>query len=526
MHRRTLLKLSLTATLAAPHIARSATTKALKFIPQADLAVLDPIATPAFVTHNHAYLVFDTLYGVDSNFAAHPQMVEGETVENDGKTWRITLRDGLRFHDNEPVRAQDVVASLNRWAHRDTYGGDLVAATDEMSALSDTVVQLRLNKPFPTLKDLLGKAGTNMPCIMPERLAKTDPMVPLTEMIGSGPFRFVSAERVPGDHVVYEKFAGYVPRPQGSVDFLSGPKHAYVDRIEWHVIPDASTALAALQSGEVDWWEQPTFDMLPLLRRDANINVEVQDKSGFLGLLRLNHLQPPFDNPAIRRAIFPAINQADFMTAVAGTDQSMWRDKIGFITPGPMASDAGMAALDGPRSRDAARQALKDAGYKGEKVVLMAPTDFASIYAMSLVSEDVLRGIGMNVELQSTDWGTVVQRFNNKGPLDKGGWSALCTYTTGAVTNNPADHRLIRSQGEKGGVYGWPNSPKIEALRTAYLEAQTEEARKAACRELQLQAFQDVPFIPLGLFFQPTASRKTVSGILQGFPLFYNVKLA
>ncbi|MBV9785369.1 MAG: ABC transporter substrate-binding protein [Acidisphaera sp.] len=524
MKRRDVLRAGIAA-LAMPAVARAAGPTTLRFVPQADLAVLDPIATPAFVTHNHGYMVFDTLYGVDDAFVAHPQMAEGHTVEDDGKTWRITLRDGLRFHDGEPVRARDVVASLNRWGRRDTYGTDLVAATDELSAPSDRVVQFRLKKPFPTLPDLLGKAGTNMPCIMPERLAGTDPMKPLAEMVGSGPFRFVAAERVPGDRVVYEKFAGYVPRPQGQVDFLSGPKIANVDRVEWHVIPDPSTAAAALQSGEVDWWEQPTTDVLPLLRRNPELSVEVQDKSGFLGVLRLNHLQPPFDNPAIRRALFPAIDQADFMTAVAGTDRSMWRDGIGFITPGPMASDAGMTALTGPRSRDAARQALKDGGYKGEKVVLMTPTDFASINAMSLVAEDCLRGIGMNVEMQSTDWGTVVQRFNNKGPLDKGGWSALCVYTTGAVTNNPADHRLLRAQGEKGGVYGWPSSPRIEALRTAYLDADSTDARKTICRDLQLQAFQDVPFIPLGIFYQPTAARKSVTGILQGFPLFYNLRL-
>jgi peptide/nickel transport system substrate-binding protein len=202
----------------------------------------------------------------------------------------------------------------------------------------------------------------------------------------------------------------------------------------------------------------------------------------------------------------------------------MWRDGIGFLTPGPMASDAGMAALTRPRDPAAARQALKDAGYAGEKVALMTPTDFASIHAMTLVADDYLRGIGMNVELQATDWGTVVQRFNAKQPVDRGGWSALCTYTTGAVTNNPADHRLIRGRGEPGGVYGWPDSPGIERYRTAYLAATTDEARQEACRALQLEAFQDVPFVPLGLFYQPTVFNRTVSGIPKGFPLFYNIR--
>ena len=523
MQRRDLL-LAGTAALAGPRIASAQAARPLRFVPQADLAILDPVATPAFVTRHHGFMVFDTLYGVDSNFVARPQMVQGHEVTSDGKQWTLRLRPGLKFHDGEPVRAKDVVASLQRWGKRDTYGFDLFAALDEMTAPADDMVVLRLKKPFPSLPDLLGKAGTNMPCIMPERLAGTDPFRPVSEIIGSGPFRFVAAERVPGSRAVYERFAGYVPRPEKS-DFTSGGKVALIDRIEWLTMPDPSTAAAALRNGEIDWWEQPIPDLLPLLRRAPGVSVSVQDPSGFLALLRLNHLLPPFNNPAIRRALFPAVDQSAYMNATAGDDRSLWRDGIGFITPGPMASDVGMAALTGPRDPEKAKAALKAAGYAGEKVVLMTPTDFASINAMTLVAEGMLRAIGMNVEMQATDWGTMLQRFNNKGPITSGGWNALCTYTTGAVTNNPADHRLIRALGEKGGVYGWPEDPKIEALRTTYLDATTEEARKQACQEIQREAFQNVPFIPLGLFYQPTAFRKNVVGIQNGFPLFYGVKL-
>jgi peptide/nickel transport system substrate-binding protein len=307
MKRRSFLSLTGTA-LAAPFVARADAVKVLHSVPQANLAILDPIATPAFVTRHHGFMVFDTLYGVESNFVPHPQMVAGHVTDEDGRTWRLTLREGLVFHDGEPVRAQDVVASLARWGKRDTYGQDLFAVTDELAATSDKVVQFRLCKPFPTLPDLLGKAGTNMPCIMPERLAQTDPMKPVSEMVGSGPFRFVAKERVSGQLAVYERFDRYVPRSGGATDFLSGPKIAYLDRVEWRTIPDAATAAAALQVGEVDWWEQPLPDLLPLLRRDAKLLVEVQDDSGFLGLLRLNHPQPPFNNPAIRRALFPGID--------------------------------------------------------------------------------------------------------------------------------------------------------------------------------------------------------------------------
>jgi peptide/nickel transport system substrate-binding protein len=522
MKRRDLMLLT-TAGLALPRLARSQEGKVLRFVPQADLALLDPVATTAFVTRNHGFLVYDTLYGVDENFTAHPQMVEGHVTEQDGKLWKLTLREGLRFHDGEPVRARDVVASLNRWGQRDTYGFDLMAAIDELSAPSDGIVQFRLKKPFPTLADVLGKAGTNMPCIMPERLASTDPVVPVSEVIGSGPFRFVASQRVPGALNVYERFAGYVPRNGGSPSFLAGPKIAHLERVEWRTMPDPATAAAALQSGEIDWWEQPIPDLLPVLSRGRATATDVHDKAGFLALLRLNHEQPPFNNAKIRQALFAALDQADFMTAVAGSDPRMWQKDIGFFTPGPMTNDAGMEALRAPRDVNKARQMLKDAGYRGEKVALMAPTDFASINALSQVTGDLFNRIGLNVDYQAVDWGTVVQRWNSKQPVEQGGWSAFCTFTTGASTINPADNKFIRGLGDRG-IYGWPVSERIESLRAAFLDAPDLPSQKEICQRMQLAAFEDVPYVPLGVFFQPTAFRRNVSGMLSGFPLFYNIR--
>lgn len=511
--------------VAAPAIVSAQGQRTLRFVPQADLAILDPIATPAFVTRSHALMVFDTLYGWDANFVSRPQMAEGHVVENDGKLWRITLREGLRFHDGEPVRARDVVASINRWGKRDTYAFDLMDAVDEISAESDRVVALRLKKPFPTLADLLGKPGTNIPCIMPERLASTDPMRPLTEMVGSGPFRYIANERVAGALNVYTRFEGYVPRSEGTPSFLAGPKVPHLDRVEWRTMPDPATAAAALQSGEVDWWEQPLPDLLPVLRRHRDVRTSIQDETGFIAFLRLNHVQPPFNNPAVRRAIFAALDQAEVMRAVAGEDSAMWRDSIGFITPGPMANSAGMQALTTPRSIDEAKRQLQAAGYRGERVVFMAPTDFAAINAMSLVSGDLLRRIGFNVDYQSLDWGTLAQRWNSRQPVEQGGWSAFCTFTTAAATATPADNKFIRGIGDRG-LMGWPDSPDIERHRTAFLDATDDGAQRVACAALQEAAFRDVPYVPLGIFLQPTAYRRNVLDIPKGFPLFFNVRKA
>ncbi len=510
--------------LAMPRISAAADSRVLKFVPQADLALLDPIQTTAFVTRNHALLVFDTLYGVDANWKAQPQMAAGHVVENDGKTWKITLRDGLRFHDNTPVLARDVVASLLRWGKRDSFGLALMAVTEEISAISDKVVQIRLKKPFPLLPDALAKTGANISAIMPERLAATDAFAQVSEMVGSGPFRFVAGERVPGSKVVYEKFAGYVPRPDGVASLMAGPKVAHFERVEWITIPDAATAAAALQSGEIDWWEQPTTDFQPLLKRNGNIAVEVTDATGGYGIVRFNFTTPPYDNPAIRRAALAAVSQSDVMQAIAGTDPAMWRNNVGFFLPGtPMASDVGLEAVREPPDLERARKMLAESGYKGEKLVFLVATDLPSLNAQGQVVADAWKKIGFNVDLQMLDWGTVIQRLPSQQPIDKGGWNAFSNSTAGVNTFNPAAHNFIRGSG-KSATFGWADLPKLEELRNAWFDAPTVEAQAALCREMQRVSFETVPFIPTGVFFQPTAYRKTLADVRRGFPQFYGVR--
>jgi peptide/nickel transport system substrate-binding protein len=512
--------------LAMPSLAKTAGSRVMRFIPQADLAVLDPVWTTAYVTRNHGMLVFDTLFGQDSNFQPQPQMVEGVQTDNDGKLWTLTLRPGLMFHDGTPVLARDCVASIQRWSKRDAFGQALMAATDELSAPSDKTIQFRLKRPFPLLPAALGKVGVAMLPIMPERLAKTDPFTQITEMVGSGPFRFKADERVAGARVAYERFEGYVPRSSGTPDWTAGPKIAHLDRVEWTVIPDGATAVAALQNDEADWWEQPTFDLLPLLRRDSNVVIETLDPTGYPSMLRMNQLFPPFDNPAIRRALLGAVNQADFMTAIAGTDPAMWKDKVGYFPPGsPLASDAGMQALTGPRDLDRVKKDLAAAGYKGERIVVMIASDFPVLNAMGLVGADMLTKAGMNVDVSETDWGSVVQRRASRNPPDKGGWSVFFTSFTGLDQYTPAGHLGLRGNGTAG-WFGWPTAPKLEQLRDEWFQAPDAAAQKAVGVKIQEQAFIDVPYLPLGEYLQPTAHAKTLTGVLKGFPIFWNVSKA
>ena len=516
MNRRDLLA-GAAATLAAPSV-WAQPAQLCRFVPQADLAVLDPIWTTATVTRNHGYLVFDTLYGMDAQYRIQPQMVEGHTVEEDGRRWRLTLREGLRFHDGEKVRARDVVPSLQRWGQRDAFGSALLAVTDELSAVSDRVVQFRLKQPFPLLPDALGKPGVNMPAIMPERLARTGADVRVTEMVGSGPYRFLADEWRQGALAVYHRFDGYAPRPDGNASFTAGPKRPRFDRVEWRIIPDAATAANALLAGEVDWWERAATDTLPLLKRSRTVVTKVLEPTGALQFLRFNQLHPPFDNPAIRRAILAAVNQTDFMLAAAGDDRSLWNDRCGAFTPGtPLATEAGLDVLQG--NPDQARRNLAAAGYQNERVVMLGVTDVPEIAAICEVAGDMLRRAGLNLDYQTMDWGSAVQRRTSTAPPDKGGWSIHHSGFGGLDMASPAANLALRGNGRQAWI-GWPTSPRLEALRAEWFAAPSIAAQQQICAAMQAQLWQDVPYIPLGLVRRATAYRANLRDMPEGGVLF------
>ena len=525
MRRRSLLKAASLSLLTTPAIAQPASV--LKFVPQADLAVLDPVYATAYVTRNHAFLVFDTLYGLDESYVPRPQMVEGHVVEDNGKLWTLTLRDGLVFHDGQKVVAADAIASIKRWAARDAFGASLMLATDDLSAPSDRQIRFRLNKPFPNLPLALGRGSNTMLPIMPARLASTPGTQQVTEMIGSGPYHFVASERVPGSLAVYRKFDGYVPRRDGVASFTAGPKIANIERIEWHTIPDPATAAAALKNREIDWWEQPTSDLLPLLRRDHFIKVEVFDRAGNIGFLRVNSLLPPFDNPAIKHALLGAISQADFMQAVVGADPQMWHAPAGVFAPGtPLATSVGLDIFTDKPDFAQVKRNLAAAGYKGETVAFMAATDFPAINALCEVSADMFRKAGINLDYQATDWGSVTSRRNKQGSPDQGGWNAHCTYTAGYDLLNPGSNPSLNAIG-KAGFVGWPTNAKLAALRSAWFDAPDLGTQQQICDAIQIEFLRDPPYFPLGQFFTATAYRNTISNIPRGaFSLFWGIKMA
>jgi peptide/nickel transport system substrate-binding protein len=515
---------TIAAGLAVPHVARAGNNRLLTFIPQSDLAILDPIFTAAYVTRHHAMMVFDTLYGMDGAYAVQPQMAAGHRVEDDGKTWLITLRDGLKWHDGEAVLARDCAASIRRWGARDSFGQTVMAVTDAVDAPDDHTIRFRLKRPFPMLLSALGKPGSNVCVMMPERFAVTDPFRQITEMIGSGPFRFIAKDRVPGSLIAYERNEAYVPRADGVASFTAGPKVVHLDRIEWHVIPDAATSAGAMEAGEHDWWEAPTFDLLPLLLKVGSLTVAPPDPLGYISGIRFNQTQPPFNNPALRRALLGAVSQEDYMTAVAGTGHSAWRTGVGVFCPlSPMASDAGMEVLTGPRDFAAVKRAVAASGYRGERAVVLVPSDFPTLKALGDIGVDMLGRAGIAVEPRYTDWGSLLQLLAKTGPVEEGGWSVFHSTWSGLDQFDPAVHVWIRGNG-KAASRGWPDSPRLEALRDDWLIAANDADRKRIAADIQRQVLVDVPYIPLGQFLPRTVYQRTVTDVLRGYPLFWNLR--
>ncbi len=523
MKRRTLLTAA-AATLAAPRLSLAQNTRVLKFVPQANLSSMDAVAGTQYVVRNAAMMVWDQLYGTDGSITPKPQMCEGHEVNANLTVWTFKLRDGLKWHDGEKVTTRDVIASLKRWMVRDTMGQRIQASLDALEAIDDRTFRFRLNKPFAKMLFALGKSNAPVALMMPERIASTDPFQLIKEYVGSGPMKFNTAEWVPGAKAIFERFEGYQPRSEAA-DWSSGGKRMNFDRIEWIIMPDISTASAALQNGEIDWWENPAADVVPLLKRNRNINVDIGDPLGNIGSFRMNHLNPPFDKVGVRRAVLMALSQADYMQAVVGEDTNLWKLCPSFFTPGtPLYTEVGGELLKGPRNYDAAKKMLQESGYNGERIELVVPTDVPITKAEGDVTADLLAKIGMNVNYVATDWGTTGTRRASKAPVSQGGWNIFHTWHAGADCINPAPYTALDAGGDKA-WFGWPKSDKVQSAIADWYAAPDLAAEKAAAVAINQASFENVSYIPTGFFVQYTAWRKNVSGVVKApFPVFWGVE--
>ena len=516
---------SASALLAARARGQPAGRRTLRVVPSSDLAELDPTRVANLVGRVYSQMVFDTLYALDRNLQPQPMMVEGRSVSADQLTYTFTLRTGLFFHDGTPVTTRDVVASLNRWMRGTSIGGQLGSRVDGIAPLDARTFRLTLKQPFGLVEFMLAGPGAPIAAIMPEADATRADGVALTTPVGSGPFRFVAVERLAGARAVFERNPAYAVRsepPNG----LAGGRMVKVDRVEWTVMPDATTAANALVNGEVDFWDTVSPDLAPFLR-GRGVTVRRTASLPTVAFVRPNFQLPPFDDVRARQALALLVDQDEMMQAVAG-ENSGWSQCRSFSVCGTeFGTETGSEPYrkpDVPR----ARQLLAAAGYKGETLVLVGTPTLAPIDAMTQVLAQSLTNAGAAVDVQMTDFPTMLQRINARGkPIGEGGWHLFAYYAIGSSWFHPLMNVSLDLNCHGPSWPGFPCDPAGEALRQAFLAAPDDAARKTAFSALQTRLWEFIPYVPAGQFDQLNGYRSNVSGVLDScFLAYWNIAVA
>jgi peptide/nickel transport system substrate-binding protein len=497
--------------------------KVLRVVPHSNLNILDPIWTTQYMARNHGYMVYDTLFGTDEKNRIQPQMVQTWTESPDHRLWTFTLRPGLMFHDTKPVTGEDVVASLERWGQRDAMGQKLMSFVERMDAPSPDTFRIFLREACGFVLEALGKPSSNVPFIMPKRVADTPADKQIEDATGSGPYVFLKDQFKPGDKAVYAKNLKYVPRkepPSGT----AGGKQVYVERVEWNLaLRDAQAQVNALANGEVDIIEQPAFESYPPLKADKNVQIVNANPLGFQYMGRFNHLHPPFNNPKVRQAALAAFQQEPFLRAQVGIKE-YYRPCPSMFTCGtPYGSPKG-ADIQAKSNLKKAQELLKASGYDGTPVVLMKPTDLAAIQKLPDVAAQLLRQAGFKVDLQAMDWNTVVTRRAKKDPPAQGGWNMFFTAWVAPDIWNPLTNPAVGALGEKS-WFGWPSDDALEKLRDQFARETDETKKKSLAEAIQARAFEIGTHAPLGEYIEPLAARKNITGFVTGpGNLYWNIK--
>jgi peptide/nickel transport system substrate-binding protein len=513
--------LCVTAGLLSPTSVVADDEQVLRAVMHSDLKILDPGWTTAYITRNHGYMVYDTLFALDENLEVRPQMVGSWSVSADGLAYDFTLRDGLTFHDGAPVTGEDVVASLRRWGQKDPMGQRLMTLLADLKASGPNSFILTLSEPYGLVLASLARPSFYVPFIMPKRVAETPASEQIADHTGSGPFIFKKDEWRPGARAVYERNPAYTAREEPP-SWLAGAKVAKVDRIEWVWIPDQQTAMNALLAGEIDLIEAPAHDLLPVFEADPDIVVENTNPLGYQYWFRFNFLHPPFDNPKIRQAAFAALSQLDFLNAIIG-NADYYRECAAMLVCGTIyASERGGEVM--LRSDfELSRRLLAEAGYDGTPVVFLHATDVPVLNNAGPVAKQQLERGGFTVELESMDWQTLVSRRARKEPPAAGGWNAFMTWTLAVDVFNPAGLGVLSGTCEQA-WFGWPCDQEMETLLDRFARATDLDQQRELATQIQRHALQFGTHAWLGEWYQPMAWRKEVSGVVKSpVPVFWNV---
>jgi len=492
----------------------------IRAVMHSDLRVTDPIITTAHITRNHAYMIYDVLVAKDSSFNVRPQMADW-TISDDGTIYSFTLRDGLKFHDGAPVTARDAVASLRRWAVRNPGGQMIMDETISLEAQDEKNFVWSLKRPFGPLLDTLAYSPI-MPFIMPEAVANTPPDQPINSFIGSGPFKMVVEEFQPGIGATYVKNEDYVPRDEPPDD-MAGGKVVHIDKVRWVSMPDQQTVINALASGEIDYVELVPPDLLSLVEDNDDVIIQKRAPLNAQTIGRMNFKHPPFDNQKIRQAALYALYQEPILVNMMALPE--YYDLCGAIfgCGTPFSSEAGAETLLERGDVEKAKALLAEAGYDNTPIVLMQPTDVASLTAQPIVAAQLLRAAGFNIDLQPMDWQTLVSRRVSMAPPAEGGWNLFFTNWDAPDIASPLTSVMLNGRGDQG-WFGWPVDETLESLKQDYVNTKSDEERVQVAAKIQAHVLDFVIYVPLGEYQFPEGRRKNIKGgIATNVPVFWNM---
>lgn len=493
-----------------PSAGKTRTQSVLRVVPHANLVLLDPTWTSIYITRNHGYMIYDTLFAMDATGKPRPEMVDTWTTSPDGLTWTLKLRDGLKWHDGKDVTAEDCVASLQRWSKRS--GDYLFDFVDGLSAPDAKTIVIKLKAPYRYVPEALAQISSYVPFMLPKRLAETDPSKPIQEMIGSGPFIFKQDEFVPGKTAVYVKNTAYVPRAEPP-SLAAGGKVAKVDRVEWHSYPSPAKAVDALVGNKVDYLEELNPRFIARLEKRKDIVVGLTGPDPFIGMARFNHTIPPFNKPEIRHAVMMALSQTDYMKAAIGS-QKYWHTCYSvFPCKSPLASETGSEFIK-TGTMETARKALQAAGYDGTPVIVLNAVDIPVIAAFVKLTVDKLRQLGMKVEVRDVDWATMATKR-----ADRNGWNLFLTFWAATDLQNP--NHIAFSGDPVNGWFGWPDDKELETLRNSFAKELNADEQKKIAAKIQQRMWTIGASAYLGEFFLPVAYRKNVEGVIVSPVQFY-----
>lgn len=468
---------------------------------------LDPVVVTTSATNTIAYNVFEGLVALDANYDVQPMLAESWSVNDDYSEFTFKLRPDVTFHDGQAMTADDVIASINYWIQVTSAGQQFFADAEVTSPDADTVI-ISLPQTLYTGIYYLAQPLQQLVIMPAASIEKAVPStgVPQEDLIGTGPFKIESM--AVDQQIVLSRFDDYHARdeePSG----IAGKKEAKADKLVFHIVPDATTRVNGIMSGQYDYATDIPADNASQLESTSGVSLNTLN-SGILALV-FNKKQGPFADEKLRQAVQMAVNVEDVLnSSYNSTDYYELNGALAATTQKDWYTDAGLEAYN-QHDIDGAKQLVADSGYAGEEITFVTTRDYPYMYNSAVVVTDVLKQIGLNVDLQVTDWASELKMINDPAGFDLFVSDFLKRPIPSAYTYLTPTYA------------GWSDDQELADAISRINAATSPEQGLEAMGNLQEVHYRYVPAVKFGDIRAITAQRDTVGGFVSFIgPVFYD----